>query len=112
MWDGGSDGGGALGSRSRLRALVVEDVPTAATLIRRSLEADGIAVQTVDSLRDVRDRLRFREHDVVVLDVELPDGSGLDLLRDRVAAAPVVILSSHRDEDDRVPVSSLGPTIT
>lgn len=87
-----------------LRVLVVEDTQATAALVRRSLEADGMDVSVVGSLADARAWLASRVPDVMVLDVELPDGSGLDLLRDpRLGrVAPAVVLSTRHAEHDRV----------
>lgn len=92
-----------------VRVLVVEDTPAVADLVRRSLEADGLRVELVTNLQDARARLDADVADVVVLDIELPDGSGLDLLRDPPACeVPIVILSGHQDEADRVVGLQLG----
>ena len=93
-----------------VRVLVVEDTATVAELIRRSLEAGGMGVHIVGDLAGARTRLRADTPDVVVLDVELPDGSGLDLLRDGTVggALPVVVLSSRDEELDRVLGLELG----
>ena len=93
-----------------IRALVVEDTVAVAALVRRSLEADGIDVDVVDSLGEARRRLEATEVDVVVLDLELPDGSGLELLRVPTTGSrvPIVIVSAHQDESDRVRGLELG----
>ena len=61
----------------------------------------------------IRDRLQSARFDLLVLDVGLPDGSGLDLLRDvrntaPTAALPVLMLSAHGEEIDRVLGLELG----
>lgn len=93
-----------------MRALVVEDAPAVAELIRRSLEAHGFAVDAVATLEDARLRLAGEAPDVVVLDVELPDGSGFQLLREAAGphSVPVVILTSRDAEADRVQGLELG----
>jgi DNA-binding response OmpR family regulator len=92
------------GAPASLQVLVVEDTPSAAELIRRSLEADGMQVSVVGTLGEAREWLAAQAPDVMVLDVELPDGSGLDLLRDpRLGTvAPAVVLSTRQAEHDRV----------
>jgi DNA-binding response OmpR family regulator len=87
-----------------LRVLVIEDAASAAELIRRSLERDGMQVSVVATLSEARAWLAEQVPDVMVLDVELPDGSGLDLLRDpRLGTiAPAVVLSTRQAEHDRV----------
>lgn len=90
--------------RTPLQVLVVEDTPDIAEVVRRALVADGMQVHLASTLAEARRRLSKGELDVVVLDVELPDGSGLDLLRDPRfgTVAPVVVLSSRQTEDDRL----------
>lgn len=94
----------APGVQTPLQVLVVEDTPAVAELVRRALVADGMQVEHAPTLRAARRRLSKGALDVVVLDVELPDGSGIDLLRDPRfgTVAPVVVLSSRQSEDDRL----------
>lgn len=91
-----------------VRVLVVEDSPPVALLIRRALEAEGLVVDHVGDLAGARERLADTSPDVMVLDIELPDGSGLQLLREHGVPVPVVILSSREDEVDRVVGLELG----
>lgn len=98
-------------SDSLLRVLVVEDSGPVGALVRRSLESQGFLVEVVTDLRSARGALgRVPPPDVVVLDVELPDGSGLELLRESSprAPVPVVVLSSRQEELDRVLGLELG----
>lgn len=90
--------------RLPVHVLVVEDTPSTAELIRRALESDGMHVTVAGCLDEARAQLAACAPDVMVLDVELPDGSGLDLLRDPRfgTAAPAVVLSSRQTEHDRV----------
>jgi CheY-like chemotaxis protein len=101
-------------SSSQIRALVVEDSPDIADLVRRSLEGDGLRVEVVSNLTSARAHLEQNLPDVVVLDVELPDDSGAELLRDRFALRdiPAVILSGRQDEIDRVRALSSAPRTT
>lgn len=98
-------------SATGLKALVVEDSGPVAALVRRSLETDGFVVELVTDLQGARASLAA-EHgpDVVVLDIELPDGSGLELLREAPGgpAVPIVVLSSRQEELDRVLGLELG----
>lgn len=101
---------GDAGGARQIRALVVEDDPVVAELVRRSLTRAGMTVAVVSDLSSSRAQMAAEPPDVVVLDVGLPDGSGLDLLRDRVALGdvPVVVLSAHQSEVDRVVGLELG----
>ena len=96
---------------SGLRVLVVEDSGPVGALVRRSLESEGFLVELVSDLKGARESLgAANPPDVMVLDVELPDGSGLELLREMPTrtAVPVVVLSSRQEELDRVLGLELG----
>ena len=98
-------------SAAGLKALVVEDSAPVGALVRRSLESDGFVVDVVTDLQGARASLRAEQPpDVVVLDIGLPDGSGLELLREAPGgtAVPIVVLSSRQEELDRVLGLELG----
>lgn len=99
-------------SAAGLRVLVVEDSGPVGALVRRSLESEGFIVEVVVDLKSARASLSAAQPpDVVVLDVELPDGSGLELLREAAPggpAVPIVVLSSRQEELDRVLGLELG----
>lgn len=85
--------------------LLVDDEPHVPLLVRPLLEQLGITVQTARSLAEARRSLAQRRPDGVLLDLHLPDGSGLDLLRELRAAPdtvtlPVLVISA--EGDDRV----------
>ncbi len=90
--------------------LLVEDDPAIARSIIYTLERDGLAVTHCLLLSDARRQLALRQPDVLVLDVGLPDGSGLDLCREVRAhsSLPVLMLSAHGEEIDRVLGLELG----
>jgi two-component system catabolic regulation response regulator CreB len=95
------------------RLLLLEDDPAIARTVAYALERDGLAVTHSLLVHDARQQLQRSRFDLLVLDVGLPDGSGLDLLRDLrgaapTAALPVLMLSAHGEEIDRVLGLELG----
>ncbi|MES2511579.1 MAG: two-component system response regulator CreB [Pseudomonadota bacterium] len=97
------------------RVLLVEDDPAIARSIIFALERDGLTVTHCLLLSDARQQLKAQAPDVLVLDVGLPDGSGLDLCRELRSGAltsegslPVLMLSAHGEEIDRVLGLELG----
>jgi two-component system alkaline phosphatase synthesis response regulator PhoP len=89
------------------RALVVEDDPDIVELISHYLKAEGFEVASLGDGREALDRLRGGNHDVVILDLQLPGLDGLalctELRRDkRTRALPVIMLTARGDEADRV----------
>lgn len=90
--------------------LIVDDEPTAVDPLEFSLRRDGFDVRIVASLAEARAALLERPPDLVVLDVGLPDGSGLEFLKQlrKDSAVPVLMLTCHADEMDRVLGLELG----
>jgi two-component system, NarL family, response regulator NreC len=79
-----------------IRALLVDDHQIVRSGVRRVLEASGTieVVGEASGVREALDRARMLRPDVVVLDLTLRDGSGLDVISElREAGARVVILS-------------------
>lgn len=98
---------------SNPRVLLVEDDPAIARSLVFTLERDGLLVTHSLQLLDARRQLALCVPDVLVLDIGLPDGSGLDWCRDlRGSAAsrhlPILILSAQGEEIDRVLGLELG----
>jgi len=95
------------------RLLLLEDDPAIARTVAYALQRDGLTVTHSLLVHDARQQLQRTRFDLLVLDVGLPDGSGLDLLRDvrnapPTAALPVLMLSAHGEEIDRVLGLELG----
>jgi two-component system response regulator QseB len=88
-----------------MRILVVEDDPVLADGLRVGLGLLGATLDVVSSCADGRAALSTDEFDALVLDLMLPDGSGLDLLTALRAAGdhtPVLLLTALDDVADRV----------
>ncbi len=92
------------------RVLVVEDAPEYAQLITAALRGEQHEVTTASTLADARERLRSTPPDVVVLDLTLPDGDGLDLCQEirRTSDAYVIMLTGRDDEVDKLVGFRLG----
>jgi PAS domain S-box-containing protein len=94
-----------------MRLLIVDDDAAVRRLVASRLEKHGVSVTSAATTGAALDELRHTAFDVAILDLELPDGSGLDLLRGlRELDAPihVIILSAARSEADRVQALDLG----
>ena len=102
-----------LAARGRLSLLVVEDDPDTGAALRMLLEESGFDVRSAPNVASAIAAFRERPADVLVTDVGLPDGSGLDLLgalkplQPRLAA---IVLSGYGMERDRERSRSLGFT--
>ncbi len=88
-----------------MRLLVVEDEPELARLLRDALARSGFAVDCAETLGAASDHLRVASYDVLILDLGLPDGDGLVLLRHlrrNGETVPVLILTARDAPEDRV----------
>jgi DNA-binding response OmpR family regulator len=94
-----------------VRLLVVEDEPDLADVIARGLRRDGHAVDVALRSTDAEIKLRSAGYDLLVLDWNLPDGSGLQMCRDLVSGdlpsfegrRPKILMLTARDDiRDRV----------
>lgn len=90
--------------------LIVEDDPTLGEGIRLALQAPELRPQLCRSLADAGDLLSRRSFDLLILDINLPDGNGLDLLRAlrRESEVPVILLTANDLETDIVAGLELG----
>ncbi|HRW38839.1 MAG: response regulator transcription factor [Acidimicrobiales bacterium] len=96
-----------------MRILVVEDEVELADALARGLRREGYAVDVANDVAGAVDRLSVAAYDLVTLDLNLPDGDGLDLaqrLRDDPALAPapdepaprVLVLTARDGVGERV----------
>ena len=90
------------------RVLVVDDEPAIREALSFALERDGCVITLAGSIREAR--AAAAGADLMLLDLVLPDGAGLDFLRELRAASdlPVIVLTSRDEERDRVLGLTLG----
>lgn len=84
-----------------MKALIVEDSSTLCAIYEAYLAGLGLEIHTATTLDDARASLSRLKPDFVLLDIELPDGNGLDLLSEtgRMTPAPVsVVMTGHGTE--------------
>ncbi|HJT77171.1 MAG TPA: response regulator, partial [Gemmataceae bacterium] len=78
--------------------LVIDDEPSVCYSFRRVFEDEGVRVLTAATAAEGLAQVRAEEPDVVVLDLQLPDRSGLDVFRDIHAQdprRPVIFITAH-----------------
>jgi len=91
--------------------LVVDDDREIRTLLGRYLDGQGFRVSAAADRRECEQKMAAGNFDLVVLDVMLPDGSGLDIcraLRDRKPHIPVILLTALKEDVDRIVGLELG----
>ncbi|WP_298010993.1 sigma-54 dependent transcriptional regulator [uncultured Aquabacterium sp.] len=91
-------------------ALVVDDEADAAEMMAAMIATEGFTVATAGSLRDARRQLALQEPDIVLLDLMLPDGSGMQLFEDAKALAntEVVLITGHASLDTSIQALRMG----
>src|SRR5262249_20054291 len=85
--------------------LFVEDEARLANSLVKGLTEEGFSVSWSDTAEQAAERLHRAQFDLIVLDVQLPGKSGLELLRELRAAGattPVLILTAHGTIEERV----------
>lgn len=94
-----------------MRILVVEDDEILFDAVRTGLVLEGFAVDAVDTIADAREAAANIEYEAVVLDIGLPDGTGLDLLnewRTGGNSVPVLLLTARNSTLDRIEGLDIG----
>ena len=84
--------------------LVVEDEPASRDAVVVALEQERVRVEAVETAAHALERTRADKPDLVVLDLMLPDGSGIDVCRQLRAESdvPIIMLTARSTEVDRV----------
>jgi two-component system KDP operon response regulator KdpE len=90
--------------------LIVEDEPEIRRFVRLTLSAEGHSVHEADGFQRGLIEAATRRPDLVVLDLGLPDGDGVDLIRDlrQWSAVPVIVLSARSQEVDKIAALDAG----
>ena len=98
------------GERHRPLIGVIDDEPDLVAMSRACLERDGFRVVEALDVRSGLAAMRREPVDLIVLDLGLPDGSGLDLLRTlrSTSDVPIIIVTGRSEETDRVVGLELG----
>ncbi|MCO7229691.1 response regulator [Halomonas sp. CnH100-B] len=94
-----------------MRLIIVEDDPMIARSLDNALTPLGNSVDVFSKLKDARTALRNDHFDLLLLDLGMPDGNGLELLgelRERGDRTPILILTARDSIEDRVKGLDLG----
>ncbi len=91
-------------------ALLVEDEPHIRRFVRASLENEGWRVFETGTLRQGLVDAATRKPDLVIADLGLPDGDGVDLIRElrTWSQVPVIVLSARSNENEKVRALDAG----
>jgi len=93
-----------------LRVMVVEDDREIRTLMQSSLSVEGFDVQTAVSLSEANTLLQHGPPDVIVLDLGLPDGDGVQLVHEvrKRLTLPIIVVSARHQEAQKIRLLDAG----
>lgn len=92
------------------RVLVIEDEKQIRRFVRMAVEEEGCSVTEAESVREGLLEAGSRKPDLLILDLGLPDGNGIDLIKDLRgwSDVPVLILSARTQENDKIDALDAG----
>ena len=96
-----------------VKILIIEDEPDIRRNLEYNLGREGFNASSAGSLDEANEKLKSKKFDLILLDLMLPDGSGLDLCKkiksnSETEATPIIILTAKDDEVDKVVGFELG----
>lgn len=94
-----------------MKILIIEDEPTLNKSMADYLSSQQYLCETAGSYHDGLEKIALYQYDCIVLDIMLPDGNGLQLLKELKAAGKndgVIILSAKNELDDKLLGLNLG----
>ena len=97
-------------SNNKYKVLVIEDESNIRAFVGTILETNSFSVLSADTCSMARTMFLSHNPDLVILDLGLPDGDGVDLIRfiRTGAATPIIILSARTSEAEKVEALDLG----
>src|SRR5271167_5004039 len=90
--------------------LVVDDEPPIRRFLRTSLAASGYRIVEAEDAAGAQRSLAIEKPDLIILDLGLPDRSGLELIGEirKTSTVPIVVLSARHDERSKVEALDIG----
>ncbi|MCA6966629.1 two-component system response regulator KdpE [Pectobacterium carotovorum] len=90
--------------------LIVEDEKEIRRFVRQALEGEGCRVFDAETMQRGLLEAATRKPDLIILDLGLPDGNGIDYIRDlrQWSNLPVIVLSARTDEQDKIDALDAG----
>ena len=93
-----------------INVLIVEDEHAISRFLRTALEGDGLRVYDAGTLQRGLLEAATRKPDLVILDLGLPDGEGIDFIREvrQWSQMPIIVLSARAEETDKIAALDAG----
>ena len=92
------------------KILLVDDDRDLAEIIQDMLKTYGYEVKIVESCEETFEILKKEQFSLMILDINLPDGTGFEVLKElrRVSKVPVIFASARTSEDDKITGLEMG----
>jgi len=97
--------------RQRIQIVIVEDDRDLCTGLCKALRDESRNIVSCENLKSAKDQIFLSNPSLIILDINLPDGNGLDLvkeIRERRLAIPIILLSANDTDSDVVKGLELG----
>ena len=97
-----------------LSVLIVEDDITFSLMLTTWLGKKGFEVKALSSVSDAKRQIESVSYDLILSDLRLPDGDGIDLLKwvkEKYASLPLIMMTSYAEIQTAVPSSWEHPII-
>lgn len=93
-----------------ITVLIIEDEKEIRRFLRTALEGESLRVHDADTLQRGLIEAATRKPDLVILDLGLPDGDGIDFIRDfrQWSQTPIIVLSARSDEQAKIAALDAG----
>ena len=97
-------------SRKSVKVFLVEDSDALRETLRENLESEGFATLTAAGARECMQKLPDGAADIILLDLQLPDGDGLTLMREirKLTDVPIIVISGRDGMADRIVGLEMG----
>lgn len=98
-----------------MNILIIEDDPSIQMLLKLTIEVEGFHPKVAGSAAAGMEELGTQQTDLILLDLMLPDHSGLELLQTlqhQYKTIPVIVLTEKNEMNDKILGFQLGWTIT
>jgi len=94
-----------------MKLLIVEDEQTLSESIQTYLQQEGYVCESVQDYADADYKINLYQYDCIIVDITLPDGSGLDIIRELKnmdSEAGIIIISAKNAVDDKIEGLEIG----